>query len=78
MTSLYVVNNVAARAVKFGSDYTQILTKNEHTRQNILQGAELARRAFPHATRKCFERVSATSSITELIKAAKYDARDTT
>ena len=75
VTSLHVVNDAAERAVKFGSDFTQVLTKSEHTRQNILQGVELARRAFPHATRKCYEQVNASSSVSEIMKASKYDAR---
>ena len=76
VASLRVVNDVAERAVKFGSDYTHVLTKSEHIRQNILQGVELARRAFPHATRKCYKQVNASSAVPEVMKAAKYDARN--
>ena len=75
VTSLQVVNDAGERAVKFGTDYTKILTKNEHTRQNILQNVELSRRAFPHATRKCFMKVQASSSVLELMEASGYDAR---
>ena len=75
VTSLCVVNDAAERAVKFGSDFTQVITKSEDRRQDILQTVELARRAFPHATRKCFLCVNASSSIDEMMKAAEYDAR---
>ncbi|QQP50580.1 Uncharacterized protein FKW44_011620 [Caligus rogercresseyi] len=47
VTSLQVVNDAAERAVKFGSDFTKVLTKSEKQRQNILQAVELSRRAFP-------------------------------
>ncbi|QQP40523.1 Uncharacterized protein Cc8K152 [Caligus rogercresseyi] len=75
VTSLQVVNDEAERAVKFGSDFTKVLTKSEKQRQNILQAVELSRRAFPHATRKCFNRVNATSSVIELMVSSGYDAR---
>ncbi|QQP55475.1 Hypothetical protein FKW44_008677, partial [Caligus rogercresseyi] len=63
------------RAVKFRSDFTKVLTKSEKQCQNILQAAELSRRAFPHATRKCFNRGNATSSVIELMVSSGYDAR---
>ena len=59
------------------ADFTGVLTKSKETRQDILQTVELARRAFPRATRKCFlGEVSAASSVEELMGAAQYDARD--
>ena len=75
VTSLRVVNDAAERAVKFGADFTQVMTKDEGNRQNILQSVELARRAFPHATRKCFLSTSAASSVEQLMEIARYDAR---
>ena len=75
VTSLRVVNDAAERAVKFGSDFTQVMTKDEGNRQNILQSVELARRAFPHDTRKCFLSTSAASSVEQLMEIARYDAR---
>ena len=76
VSSLHVVNDAAERAVKFGSDYTRVLTKNEDRRQEILQTVELARRAFPHATRKCFlSGPSSTDSVEDLMNKVKYDAR---
>ena len=77
VSSFRVVNDAAERAVKFGTDFTGVLTKSKETRQDILQTVELARRAFPRATRKCFlGEVSAASSVEELMGAAQYDARD--
>ncbi|QQP55733.1 Uncharacterized protein Cc8K152 [Caligus rogercresseyi] len=76
VTSLRVVNDAAERSVKFGTDFTQVMTKSEDSRQNILQTVELARRAFPRATRKVFLATPATSSTLELMKAAHYDARE--
>ena len=76
VSSLCVVNDAAERAVKFGSDFTQVLTKNENVRQDIIQTVELSRRAFPRPTRKCFlGKVAATSSVEELLEAVDYDAR---
>ena len=69
-----VTNDAAERSVKFGTDFTQVRTKNETHRQNILQSAELARRAFPRATKKCFN-VSTNLSVVELLKQIDYDAR---
>ncbi|QQP54300.1 Hypothetical protein FKW44_007094 [Caligus rogercresseyi] len=48
---------------------------SEKQRQNILQTVELSRRVFPHATRKCSNRVNATSSVIELMVSFGYDAR---
>ena len=75
VASLHAVNDAAERAVKFGGDFTQAMTKSEDARQNILQSVELARRAFPRATRKCFLSIPATCTVEELIEAANYDAR---
>ena len=69
-------NDAAEHSVKFGSDFTQTMTKSEEARQNILQTVELARRAFPRATRKCMLQVNAASSTLDLMKAARYDARE--
>ena len=76
VTSLRVVNDAAERSVKFGTDFTRVMTKSEDSRQNILQTVELARRAFPRATRKALLATPATSSTLELMKAANYDARE--
>ena len=73
VTSFRVVYDAAERSVKFGSDFTQTMTKSEEARQNILQTVELARRAFPRATRKCMQQVNAASSTLDLMKAAWYD-----
>ena len=75
VTSLHTVNDAAERAVKFGSDFTQVRTKNESYRQNILQTEELGRRAFPQATKKCFARMASSSSVPEIMATIKYDAR---
>ena len=61
--------------MKLGSDFTGVLTKNEKPRQNILQTVELARRAFPKATRKSFlGNVTAASSLKDIMKGVAYDA----
>ena len=76
VSSLHSVNDAAERAVKFGSDYTQVLTKSEDQRQDIIQNVELSRRAYPKATRQCFTgEVSTANTVDELMKVAKYDAR---
>jgi hypothetical protein len=63
--------------VKFGSDFTEVITKSEDTRQDILQEVELSRRAFPKATKKCFdeEGKKASDSVEDLMEASNYDAR---
>ena len=75
VTSFQVVNDAAERAVKFGSEFTKVLTKSEDQRQEVMQTAELSRRAFPNATRKCFLATNASCSVTALIEASGYDAR---
>ena len=75
VTSLSVVNDAAERTVKFGTDFTQVRTKFEDRRQNILQCEELGRRAFPQATKKCFLKVDASLSVPELLPKIDYDAR---
>ena len=40
-------NDLAERAVKMATDYSQILTKDEDTRRRIIQGVEDHRRAYP-------------------------------
>lgn len=76
--ALKVVNDAAERTVKFGTDYSQIRTKNEDRRQNILQSVELGRRAFPKATKKGYIAVNAALSIPELLGEIDYDARPKT
>jgi len=49
-----VVNGAAERTVKFGSDYTDAITKNEARRQAILQEVELSRKSYPKSTKQCF------------------------
>ncbi|QQP51654.1 Uncharacterized protein FKW44_013079 [Caligus rogercresseyi] len=61
VTSLQVVNDAAERAVKFGSDFTKVLTKSE--------------KQLSSHTRKCFNRVNTTSSVIELMVSSGYDAR---
>ena len=39
-------NDLAERAVKMATDYSQILIKNEDTRRRIIQGVEDHRRAY--------------------------------
>lgn len=73
--ALRVINDAGERAVKLGSDFTGIMTKSEEGRQNILQSVELARRAFPQATRKCFLAINAGNSVEELMELSNYDAR---
>ena len=76
VSALRVTNDAAERAVKFGTDFTQVLTKSEERRQEIIQTVELARRAFPRATRKCFlGAISASSTVEEMMEATDYDAR---
>ena len=76
VASLHVVNDAAERSVKFGSDYSQVRTKSESHRQNVLQSVELGRRAFPKATKKVFTRLAPLSSIPELMAKIDYDARE--
>ena len=40
-------NDLAERAIKTATDYSQILTKDEDTRKRIIQGVEDLRRAYP-------------------------------
>ncbi|KAF0313314.1 hypothetical protein FJT64_016134 [Amphibalanus amphitrite] len=42
-----VTNDVAERGVKLVTDYMEILTKDDTTREFLLQGVELHRRKFP-------------------------------
>lgn len=71
-----MINDAAERAVKFGSDFTQVLTKKEDQRQDILQTVELTRHAFPKATRECFTGKAAAANTTEeLMDVVDYDAR---
>ena len=42
-----ITNNLAERAIKTATDYSQILTKDEDTRKRIIQGVEDHRRAYP-------------------------------
>ena len=46
-TFVRTVNDLAERAVKMATDYSQILTKDEDTRRRIIQGVEDHRRAYP-------------------------------
>ena len=62
--------------MKFGTNFTQVRTKSEDQRQKVLQAVEFGRRAFPRATKKCFARVSATSTIPEILDKIDYDARE--
>ena len=75
VTAFHVINDAAERGVKLGSDFTQVLTKSETGRQNVMQTVELARRAFPLATKDCFLKNSVTDSIPELMAKIDYDAR---
>ena len=45
-TFVRTVNDLAERAVKMATDYSQILTKDEDTRRRIIQGVEDHRRAY--------------------------------
>jgi len=54
VSMLKVVNDAAERTVKFGSDYTDAITKNEARRQAILQEVELSRKSYPKSTKQCF------------------------
>ena len=40
-------NDLAERAIKTATDYSQILTKDEETRRRIIQGVEDCRRTYP-------------------------------
>ena len=40
-------NDLAERAIKTATDYSQILTKDEDTRRRIIQGVEDCRRTYP-------------------------------
>ena len=40
-------NDLAERAIKTATDYSQILTKDESTRRRIIQGVEDCRRTYP-------------------------------
>ena len=77
VSSFHVINDAAERAVKFGTDFTGVLTKNEEVRQNLLQTVDLSRRVFPKPTRQCFlGEVSASSSIADMMEKTQYDTRD--
>ncbi|KAF0311132.1 hypothetical protein FJT64_018018 [Amphibalanus amphitrite] len=47
VTTVKVTNDVAERGVKLVTDYMEILTKDDTTREFLLQGVELHRRKFP-------------------------------
>ena len=40
-------NDLAERAIKTATDFSQILTKDESTRRRIIQGVEDCRRTYP-------------------------------
>ena len=75
VAALRVINDAAERSVKLGTEFSQVLTKDEGRRQDIMQSVELARRAFPFATKKCFLEVASASSVQELMGKIDYDAR---
>jgi hypothetical protein len=78
VSAFRVVNDAAERTVKLGTEYTGVITKDEDQRQDIIQGVELTRRAFPSATRKCVlgEGKNLSSSVDDLMGKTKgYDAR---
>ena len=52
ITTIKVTNDVAERGVKLITDYAEILTKGEVTREFPLQGVELHRRKFPDCQKK--------------------------
>ena len=73
---LHVINDAAERSVKFGTDFTGVLTKNETIRQHIMQTVELSRRAFPRRTKKSFLGThNSASALEEILEGAGYDAR---
>ena len=45
-------NDLAERAIKTATDFSQILTKDESTRRRIIQGVEDHRRAYPDFSKK--------------------------
>ena len=47
-------NDLAERAIKMATDYSQILTKDEDTRRRIIQGVEDHRRAYPDFKKSTF------------------------
>ena len=47
-------NDLAERAVKMATDYSQILTKDEDTRRRIIQGVEDHRRPYPDFKKSTF------------------------
>ena len=52
---LKVVNDAGERSVKFGSDFSNKLVKDDNQRQALLQGVESHRRAHPKATKKSMQ-----------------------
>ena len=52
--NLKVINNPAERCVKFESDFTDVITKDETMRQNILQQVEAVRRAYLTSSKNFF------------------------
>ncbi|KAF0297757.1 hypothetical protein FJT64_004800 [Amphibalanus amphitrite] len=52
VTKVKVTNDVAERGVKLVTDYMEILTKDDTTREFLLQGVELHRRKFPDFQKK--------------------------
>jgi hypothetical protein len=78
VSALRPVNDAAERLVKFGSDFTGVITKDEDVRQDILQEVELTRRAFPKATRKCVAQNGKKMSddvLDLMASTTNYDAR---
>ena len=75
VSSFHVINDAAERTVKFGTDFTQVRTKSEDRRQDVIQGAELGRRAFSRATKKCFGCLPGKLDVPHLLSEIKYDAR---
>ena len=72
-------NDAAERTVKLGTDYTGVITKDDDRRQDIIQGVELTRRAFPKATWKCvMKEGKQLGDSTDLLMASTegYDARN--
>ena len=47
-------NDLAERAIKMATDYSQILTEDEDTRRRIIQGVEDHRRAYPDFKKSTF------------------------
>jgi hypothetical protein len=83
VSGLSVTNDAAERTVKLGTDYTGVITKDDDRHQDIIQGVELTRRAFPKATRICvmnfmMKEGKQLGDSTDLLMASTegYDARN--